>query len=311
MNEDFISVLRDCCKNRRCMQFYKCHRLFEAGAKTDFKLVQRCQNPEVRSLLYAYFDSLNLAEAQKTVDSEQLWNAVYRELYRAANTASEGTEVYTEVNEPNPIKASKDNAWWSEVIQAHKRMESNSEIQSQESYDLMQKFVAQFEPKTEWQASLLESSEGKLTAILLPNFSKPNKNNFVISEDNKTAILEKLNSGKIPLRDSHARSLKDIVGFIKRGYESADGKIVCEATIEDSKIADLLKKYSGNVGVSLAGSGEGYCSECGSKLDSPLSGCSKHSKAPIIVKKFELREVSLTDSPAFEEAKILRYEEEE
>src|SRR3989304_462211 len=100
MDSNFIAELRHICQLKRCPKFYSCHQLFKAGAETNMPRVSKCKNPDVQSLLYAYNqdNAENYVEQEKTQD--ELWAQVQEEIFKAAMTPNEDTEIYTEVTDP-------------------------------------------------------------------------------------------------------------------------------------------------------------------------------------------------------------------
>jgi hypothetical protein len=139
----------------------------------------------------------------------------------------------------------------------------------------------------------------------MPDFSTPNVNGFYLHPSLKKRLLEKLNSGTVFLKDAHSRSIKDIIGVVRRGKEK-DGRIIIKADITDEKISKILEKYPDKLGVSIGGSGTGYCSECGSKVMG-MQRCVAHPKASIEVRKFDLKEISLCEDPAWSTSKVKKY----
>jgi len=156
-----------------------------------------------------------------------------------------------------------------------------------------------------WRASF-NYNAGTMMAELLPDFKTPNVNGFYLHPSLKEKLIAKLNSGTVFLRDAHSRAIKDIIGIVKRGIESRDGKIHIEADVENPEVDKVLKKYKDKMGVSLGGSGVGYCSECNKRVMG-MSRCPNHPKASIVVKEFDLKEVSLTEEPAWSTSKVEDY----
>jgi hypothetical protein len=157
---------------------------------------------------------------------------------------------------------------------------------------------------TNWEASV-NFNAGTMVAELLPDFSTPNVNGFYLHPSLKKKILEKLNSGTVFLRDSHSKAIRDIIGIITRGRD-VKGKIEIKADVTDAKVSKILSKYPEKLGVSISGPGTGYCTECGKQVMG-MTRCSTHPKAPIEVRKFDLAEISLTDTPAWETSRVKSY----
>jgi hypothetical protein len=157
-----------------------------------------------------------------------------------------------------------------------------------------------------WTASV-NFSAGSMIAELIPDFKTANSNGFYLHESLKQSLLNKLNSGKVFLRDSHSKSIKDILGTVRSGKETPDGKIDIEADVdEDPRIESILKNHKDKMGVSLGGHGLGYCTKCGKRVEG-MRRCWDHPTASIVVKQFELTEVSLTDDPAWSTSKVKDY----
>lgn len=151
-------------------------------------------------------------------------------------------------------------------------------------------------------------SAGTMIAELLPDFKTPNKNGFYLDPSLKEEILKKLNSGKVFLKDAHGRAMRDILSLVKGGFEEK-GKIYVKSDInpkDQPEIDSLLRKYKDKIGVSIGGPGVGFCKECNRRVIG-MSRCPDHPKAPIVVKIFDLREVSLTDDPAWSTSKVKDY----
>jgi hypothetical protein len=56
----------------------------------------------------------------------------------------------------------------------------------------------------------------------------------------------------------------------------------------------------------LGGTGIGFCTKCGRRVEG-MRRCLEHPNAPIVIKKFDLKEVSITDDPAWETSKVKEY----
>ncbi len=303
--ENFIAELRQLCQKRQCRHFYNCHKLLSAGSNTDFSAVQHCQNTEIAKLCKDYFNSKMHLHSDNQINNDILQARASQELYNAAMIPQEGTERIVFLNEPSPAQASKIYGWWGEILSKFAESQTQRNIEAKE---LVDSFAAQFEPKSaQWEASF-QFQGSHLTAVLIPDFERANKNNFIMHPETKQGILKALNSGKIFLKDSHSKKIADVIGKITKGYETQDGKIVCEADLEDERISKILKKSKDSVGVSLAGSGDGFCSKCGAEV-TIMGGCNSHKNSPIVVKNFQLKEVSLVSDPAFPESRILDYKE--
>ena len=204
--------------------------------------------------------------------------------------------LWTKPPEPEDIEKEKKRARLSAEIEAYK----------QALAELIKKKVQGENIKTSnWKASF-NYSAGTMMAELLPDFKTPNINGFYLHPSLKEKLIAKLNSGTVFLRDAHSRAIKDIIGIVKRGIESRDGKIHIEADVENPEVDKVLKKYKDKMGVSLGGSGVGYCSECNKRVMG-MTRCPNHPKASIVVKEFDLKEVSLTDQPAWETSRVEDY----
>lgn len=156
-----------------------------------------------------------------------------------------------------------------------------------------------------WEASF-NYNAGTMLAELVPDFKTPNVNGFYLHPSLKEKLIAKLNSGRVFLRDAHSRAIKDIIGMVTKGFETKDGKIHIESDVDNPEVDKILKKYKDKMGVSLGGAGVGYCTECNKRVIG-MTRCPNHPKASIVVKEFDLKEVSLTDDPAWSTSKVENY----
>jgi hypothetical protein len=280
-----------------------------SGKTYNLVVMNHCGDSEIRSLLYEFKAEHEKQKLEAQRIQDELWENAQEDLVRASNEIKEGDSKSQSYYFTDPACQSPENIhWWDEIYEFWNKLEADRTQTSESQKQLIKDFVSQFEPKsTSWEASL-NFEAGKLTAICIPTFTEKNLNNWRFDPRLKTNILQDLNSGAIPLKDAHSTKIRDEIGTVCKAWEDFEGKILVEADVFDEDIDKILKKRSKSIAVSIAGEGTGFCEKCGQLVKIASQHCLEHPEAGVIIKQFKVKEVSLTSSPAFKEAKTLKYE---
>ncbi|MCJ7633784.1 hypothetical protein MUP77_15535 [Candidatus Bathyarchaeota archaeon] len=177
--------------------------------------------------------------------------------------------------------------------------------------DLAEKFVSQFKGKrflfegSNWNASsgLVEGNLGDLLEY--------NVNNWRLGDSESIdQVVRQLNSGEIPFRIDHSKSVLSWVGTVKSAQRIGN-TIKIEADCDDDGVNRVLEKHSHQLGLSLGLESEDLlCGKCHSKTDakSPCSNCGSHKKdifSPLV------KETSICLEPAWNSARIKSYKKVE
>jgi len=336
LKETLWKIKNLCRQNHpHCLSFNKCWNCSNAFTnQPNVNLIGRCVNPQIQHELFAFKVEAekNRIEAQKNLDNlwiqagkelqdgcekelEKVFDIEYQEYapqWESVNSwQDEIVEAYYKSGEgeQKAVKSEIDHTSWISEIQTFMQAEEADKLyKSEESKKLVSEFLATFEQvlPCEFQASFFEGSV--FSGVLIPKpFEQPNKNSWSLSPSLKPSILKQL-VGKPIVTTHKTEDIRSHVGIIRKAWEEEDS-IKIEALLDDENVAKVLKREKG-VGLSIAGSGKAFCKECNKEISSGKK-CEEHPDSPLVLKELNVRHVALTDSPAFQDAKVENFSEEE
>jgi hypothetical protein len=157
----------------------------------------------------------------------------------------------------------------------------------------------------QWNANIEMSQDidGKsllIRGVLLD--TSVNKNGWAIPQEELVSIASQVHNG-VQLRLDHGQSVRDIIGGTTKGeVNSEQNKVMYEAEVDDPNvIRGILKKRIRTVSVGTRA--KAFCSKC-NKLTSVSRMC-KCEGAHIILKENKVKEVSIVNEPAYEQAEFV------
>jgi hypothetical protein len=333
---EIISHIKNYCRGKKCRQFDGCFGTKNMHASMpNIPLIFKCQNAEVKHLLFEYRKAHEKFSASQQKRQDELWRQASEEIQHAGaddayydeevrhfypssdfpmqNTwSSEVEEAFYQSGKGEEEATQNEidhRSWLAEIKSFMEAEEEDRLFKSEESKKLVSQFLSQFQFENTFEASI-DFDASTMTAVLIPSpFSQRNANNFRFSPELQDNLLKQINSRPIQLKDAHQPTVKSRIGTVKSANIDNEGNMVIDAEVDDPQVKGLIKKYRDDYGISLGGtSTKSLCEDCGFDTRGSKK-CPKCGSDKILLKQFTLREISLTSDPAYSKAKILRYSE--